>query len=105
MVDKVINEKEEIMAENEELEKEKNLANLKIREQQEEIVKFKNKVIKLTQKGDTFKPDMNKKQWCHIQENCLSCLGTQWGSYYFQKGIYYENSSYKWFLWEDIGGV
>ena len=42
MVDKVISEKEVIMAENEELKKETNLANVKIREQQEEIFKFKN---------------------------------------------------------------
>ena len=42
LVDKVISEKEVIMAENEELKKETNLANVKIREQQEEIFKFKN---------------------------------------------------------------
>ena len=41
MVDKVNSEKEVITDENEELKKEKNLANVKIREQEEDIFKFK----------------------------------------------------------------
>ena len=75
MVDKVNSEKEVITDENEELKKEKILANVKIREQQEEIFKFKNEVIKLTQESDNFKQDMNtnndvtfKKMVSHVGE-------------------------------------